>query len=226
MSEQLRFDILDHRPAMGRQDFFVSEANEAALAGIEAWGDWPMGKTILIGPEGAGKTHLAHVWAGISGAEIIAATDLPPQVERLSEAQAVAVEDADRIAGQGAAEEALFHLHNALAGRQAPLLITARSVPERWTLSLPDLKSRMAQCALLRMSPPDDVLLSAVMLKLAHDRNLAVRPATLAYAAARIDRSFAAAAAFIDALDAAAIDEQRAPTRDLARAVLARLDGT
>ena len=223
MSDQLRFD-LPHRTAMGRADFFQSDANATALAGIEAWREWPLGKMILIGPVGAGKTHLAHVWASLSGAQIVAAQDIVGQVETLAEARALAVEDADRIAGDRAAEEALFHLHNALAARGAALLITAREPPALWGLGLPDLQSRMAQTGLLRMEPPDDALLIAVMLKLSTDRDLAVRPPTLAYAAARIDRSFAAAADFVEALDAAAIDGQRAPTRELAKIVLSQKD--
>lgn len=219
MSDQLRFD-LPHHPAMGRDDFFASEANRVALSGIEDWGHWPLAKAILIGPEGAGKTHLAHVWARLSGAAIVAAEGVAAQTETLTEATALVVEDADRIAGDPSAEEALFHVHNALGQRGSALLITAREPPALWGLGLPDLSSRMAQAMLLRMEAPDDALLSAVMLKLSADRGLAVRPATLAYAAARIDRSFAAAARFVDALDAAAIDGQRAPTRELARRVL------
>jgi len=224
MSDQLRLD-LPHRPAMGRADFYQSEANARALAGIENWRDWPLAKMILIGPEGAGKTHLAHVWASLSQAEIVAAEALPGRVEGLQDAIALVVEDADRIAGDRASEEALFHLHNALGQRAAPLLITAREPPALWGLGLPDLHSRMAQAGLLRMEPPDDALLSAVMLKLSHDRGLAVRPATISYAVARIDRSVAAAAAFIEALDAAAIDGQRPPTQALAKIVLSQLDG-
>lgn len=219
MSDQLRLP-LPHRPAMGRSDFFVSDANRGALAGIEDWRNWPLAKMILIGPEAAGKTHLAHVWAQLSGAEIIAANAIVNEVERLAASQALVVEDVDRVAGDRPAEEALFHVHNALGQAGAPLLITGREPPALWCLSLPDLKSRMAQTGLLRMEAPDDALLSAVMLKLSADRGLAVRPPTLSFAAARIDRSFTAAAAFIDALDAAAIDGQRAPTRELARLVL------
>lgn len=223
MSDQLRFD-LPHRAAMGWADFFESDANRVALAGIKDWANWPLSKMILVGPEGAGKTHLAHVWSALSDAEIVPANGLADQAERLSLAAALAVEDADQMAGDPGLEEALFHIHNALAAREAPLLITAREPPALWGLNLPDLNSRMAQAALLRMEAPDDALLIAVMLKLSTDRGLAVRPATLAYAAARIDRSFKAAAEFIDALDTAAIDGQRAPTRDLAKTVLSQSD--
>lgn len=218
---------LPHRVAMGREDFFVSDANAAALRGIERWNDWPTSKMLLIGPEGSGKTHLAHVWAALSGARLVTAAHLTfDEVENLTDAPAIVVDDADVVAGDALAEEALFHLHNALAARSAPLLITSRQAPSRWGLRLPDLASRMAQAGLLKLSPPDDALLSAVMLKLCSDRDLAVQPATLTYAAARIERSFEAAGRFIEALDAAAIDGQRAPTLDLARHVLARLGPT
>jgi hypothetical protein len=66
MAEQLVFD-LPVRPAMGRDDFFVTGSNAAALAQVDGWRDWPFGKLVLVGPEGAGKTHLAHVWAAGAG---------------------------------------------------------------------------------------------------------------------------------------------------------------
>ena len=82
MAEQLVFD-LPVRPAMGRDDFFVSASNEAALARVDAWREWSFGKLVLAGPEGAGKTHLVHVWAGQSGARIILASDLMATRRRL-----------------------------------------------------------------------------------------------------------------------------------------------
>lgn len=223
MARQLVFD-LPIRPAMGRADFFVSDANRVAVAGIDAWRDWPFAKMILVGPEGAGKTHLAHVWAGMAGAEVVAARDLPARAEAVLQAPALAVEDADRVAGDGAAEEALFHLHNALAGRAAPLLITARDAPERWGLGLPDLASRMAQAGVLRMAAPDDTLLAAVMLKQAMDRGLGLSPATVGFAVGQIERSFASVAGFVAALDARALSEKRPATREMAREVLAARD--
>ena len=67
MAEQLSFD-LPVRAALGREDFFVSPANAEAVAMVEGWQGWPSRKLVLTGPAGAGKTHLAHVWAGLAGA--------------------------------------------------------------------------------------------------------------------------------------------------------------
>ena len=75
MTRQLAFD-LPVGEAYRRADFFISPANAEALSGVEAWRDWPAGKMLLIGPIGAGKTHLAHLWAETAGAKIIAARNL------------------------------------------------------------------------------------------------------------------------------------------------------
>ena len=67
MSEQLIFD-LPQKTAFGREDFFVSPSNDLAVRTIENWQDWPLGKLVLCGPKGSGKSHLAHIWAEDVGA--------------------------------------------------------------------------------------------------------------------------------------------------------------
>jgi len=222
MPEQLVLD-LPFRAAMGRDDFFVSDANAAAVAGIDGWRDWPGAKMLLVGPRGAGKTHLAHVFAAQTGARILSAADLPmadPATE--AEAKALVVEDADTLAGDLPAEEALFHLHNAAAARGTALLVTAAAAPQRWGLRLPDLQSRMQQAGQLTLAAPDDALVTAVLIKLAADRQMALTPALLAYILPRIDRSLAFVQAFVAALDAEALAAKQKPGTRHVRAVLAR----
>lgn len=218
MSEQLTFD-LPVREALGREDFFVSQANATALAALDGWADWPQGKIALVGPAAAGKSHLARVWAAEASATILSAreleaADLPALGPR------VVVEDADEIAGQRPAEEALFHLHNLTAAQGGRLLVTARTPPNRWPIALPDLASRMQATALARLDPPDDALLSAVLMKLFADRQLAVPPAVLSYLAPRIERSFAAARDAVERIDAYALAQRRPITRPLAALAL------
>ena len=50
MATQLSFD-LPSKTALGREDFFVSPANAAAVALIESWPDWPSRKLLLTGQE-------------------------------------------------------------------------------------------------------------------------------------------------------------------------------
>jgi len=222
MAEQLVLD-LPFRAAMGRDDFFVSVANAAAVAGIDTWRDWPGGKMLLVGPPGSGKTHLAHVFAAQTGARILTAAELPTaDPAALAEAPALVVEDADRVAGEARGEEALFHLHNAAAGRGTALLLTAGGPPQRWGLGLPDLQSRMQQAGHLTLSAPDDALIAAVLVKLAADRQMALTPALLSYILPRIDRSLAFVRDFVSALDAEALASKRKPGTRHVKAVLAR----
>ena len=218
MAEQLAFD-LPVREALGREDFLVAPANALALDAIDGWRGWPGGKLVLTGPAGAGKTHLAHVWAAETGARVVAATALDP-AETLAAAGRVVVEDAERIAGDRAAEEALFHLHNMLAADDGRLLLTARRAPAHWPLVLPDLASRVQAAGIARLETPDDALLSALIVKLFADRQIAVSPALVRYLVARMERSFAAARALVAALDARALERGRPVTRALAAELL------
>ncbi|MDU8945356.1 P-loop NTPase family protein [Ovoidimarina sediminis] len=217
---QLTFD-LPVREARGLADFFVSPANETALAAIEGWEDWPFGKLVLTGPQGAGKTHLAHVWATLSGAEVLPAFDLrESDVPALSDARAIALEDMDR----GPLDErAIFHLHNMLAERGRALLMTARVPPRDWNLQLPDLFSRVSAATVVSVSAPDDALLQAVLIKQFTDRQLSVSPDLIGWLLRRIDRSFDAARRAVETLDAAALAEGRPVTRAFAARLLDNL---
>jgi chromosomal replication initiation ATPase DnaA len=218
-SRQLVFD-LPARTALGREDFFVSPANAQAVALIEGWRDWPARKLVLAGPRGAGKTHLVHVWAALTGAPIVAAGDLGgADIDALA-AGPVAVEDADGIAGHAEAEAALFHLHNLVLAEGHALLVSATAPPRHWGLALPDLASRMEAMLLARLGPPDDALLAAVLAKLFADRQLAPAPDCVPYLARRIERTFDAARATVAEIDARALATGRAITRQLAAEVL------
>lgn len=214
---QLTFD-LPVREARGLSDFFVSPANEIALAAIEGWRNWPLGKLVLTGPKGAGKTHLAHVWASLSDAAVLSAGALrEADVPGLTEGGAVVLEDADRGIGD---ERAVFHLHNLLAERSGALLITACSPPRDWGLELPDLVSRISAATVVTVAPPDDALLQAILVKQFTDRQIQVSPDLITWLLRRIDRSFDAARRTVEVLDAAALAEGRPVTRTLARRLL------
>lgn len=220
MPRQLVLD-LPVRPALGRGDFFVSPANRLALAQVESDASWPQGKLVLAGPGGSGKTHLVHVWAHDTGARIVDAAGIAgADLADLARAPRIAVEDADRIAGDRAAETALFHLHNLIAAAGGRLLVTARSAPLHWRLGLPDLESRLGAAAVARIDAPDDALLAAILVKLFADRQLAVPPALVPWLVRRMERSTAAARDLVGAIDSRALAEARPITRGLVAEVL------
>ena len=206
---------LPWREARGRADFLVTPSNATALAALDGWAGWPGQKAVLTGAEGAGKTHLANVWATASGALVVNAADLGAADLPALARTGLAVEDADRAPGLGT-QTALFHLHNLLAERRLPLLVTARTPPRDWGTTLPDLASRMQAAPLIRLDPPDDTLLRAVMVKQFADRQIAVSPQVIDFLIPRMTRSLAAVRELVAALDARALAEGRAVTRQMA----------
>lgn len=219
MARQLGLD-LPSRTALGRDAFYVAPSNAMALAMVDNWQSWAGGKLVLTGPTGAGKTHLTHVWADMTAAVIILAKDLPNADIPALATGAIAVEDVPHIADNPAAQTALFHLHNLVLAEGHPLLLTGTPPVPRWKLTLPDLASRVAAATAVALDPPDDTLLSAVLVKLLADRQLTPKPDLVPYLLSRMDRSFAAAIALIDQLDAASLALQRPITRPLAASVL------
>lgn len=219
MSTQLGFD-LPSRAALGRAAFFVSPSNAMALAMIDGWQSWAGRKLALCGPEGAGKTHLTHVWAEIAGAQIIAASDITAQnVPELATSH-IAVEDVPAIAQDAEAQTALFHLHNLTLADGNALLLTGAAPVQHWGLTLPDLVSRLRGTTAVTLEAPDDTLLAAVLVKLLADRQLTPKPDLIPYLLTRIDRSFASAIRVIEQLDTASLALKRPVTRALAVQVL------
>lgn len=216
MPRQLSFDW-PMRVALGVGDFFVTPANERAFARIRAPEGWPEGKLALIGPPGSGKTHLARVFAEAAGAVTLAAADLPETFAPPA-TRDVVVEDLTGLPKR--AEETLFHLHNHLRHTGGRLLMTATRPPALWSISLPDLASRMQATDTVTIDDPDDALLEAVLMKHFNDRQLSPSPALVRYLAPRIERSFAAAARIVARLDAEAMAQGREITPKLAMELL------
>ena len=222
MAEQLPLD-LPLRPALGRSEFAVSSANSDAMRLVEGWETWPQGKLVLYGPEGSGKTHLAHVWADLAGAVVLQAnaSEIPKTT-----AKCVVVEDVPEIGGDIALEEALFHLHNRILAQNGRLLLTGQAPPGTWPIALPDLASRMQGTLSVALDPPDEDLLSFILLKLFADRQLTPSPKALATLVLHMERSFAEAGRLVADMDRRALVGRRRISDALAREVLGLSDAT
>lgn len=227
--EQLVLD-LPSRAALGREDFFEAPSNAMALSALDAWPNWEFGKLALCGPVSSGKSHLVQVWASRSGGIVLDAANIANyDFERFDQAKAVAIEDIDTLAdmpgkAKDRAEERLFHLHNSILGKGGTLLVTGVNAPSRWNIRLPDLVSRLAAANVAKLEAPDDMLLSAVMVKQFADRQINVSPDLITYLIPRIDRSFAEVKAVVERLDRAGLSKKRAITPRLAGEVLRESD--
>lgn len=205
---------LDHATSFAREDFLVGPSNEAALALIDRWPDWPNHIVALVGPEGSGKSHLASIWAAVAGARVLSAkllgdSDLPS-------ALATGALVLEGLEPDGLDELALFHLLNLAREERSFVLVTARRQPAAFAVSIRDLGSRLRAVPVVTLSPPDDALLRSLIVKLAADRQLNVDEPLVNYIANRIERSFTAARAAVKRLDEEAMGRHRPVTRALA----------
>lgn len=219
MAEQLTFD-LPANVRLGAADFFVSDANEQAFAMVLAPLAWPDGKLALVGPPGSGKTHLARVFAAQTAAVVLSASDIQPDAP-LPETPIV-IEGCDLL--PASCEEWLFHTHNHLRAMGLPLLVTGRSAPARWNITLPDLASRLSAATTITIGTPDAPLLTAVLLKHFQDRQLAPTPDATAYLIKHLPRSFEAVRDTVEHLDEQALAQSKALTRPFVRRVLDNLE--
>lgn len=211
--EQLPLD-LGHRTAMGRADFLIAPSNQDAVAWIDLWPEWPAPALVLYGPVASGKSHLAAVWRDQSGAEKIPADEISEQSVQTIAARAkhIMIDDADRLLGAPAGENALFHLYNIFKEEKRSMLLTMQDAPVRKAFALPDLASRLRAAPSVAIREPDDALLAAVLIKLFNDRQLRVGEDVINYILPRVERSFESVSALVDAIDRKALQEKRTIT--------------
>ncbi len=221
MSEPRQLPLaLDQRPALGREALAVGACNAEAVAWIDAWPAWPAPAVVVHGPAGGGKTHLVHAFAEKSGAAVMTGARLAEaDAPALAAAGAVAVDDADGVAGT-AGEQPLLHLYNLMNEQGGALFLTARTPVRDWPLRLPDLASRLRAAPTAAITLPDDALFAAVLQKLFADRQLDPGEAVINYLLTHMERSFAAARNLVAAADRRALAERKGITVPLVRGVL------
>jgi chromosomal replication initiation ATPase DnaA len=217
--QQLAFE-LPHRQALGVEDFLVSHSNDAAVALVDRWPEWPVGAAVIAGPAGSGKSHLANVWRLKSNAGVIDACDCTiARVPELAAHGALVVEDISRTRD----EQALFHLLNLVREQRLAMLLTADAAPGDLDIALPDLRSRLKALPFASIAPADDGLLRVVLVKLFADRQLTVDPQIIAYLLARMERSLEAARQLVAEVDRQALMMKRGVTRAVAAAAFESL---
>jgi chromosomal replication initiation ATPase DnaA len=214
---QLAF-VLPHAESLTRDNFLEGPANEAGLALIDRWPEWPNRIMLLVGSEGSGKSHLAAIWAEQAGARSISAHALTATaVPGALATGALVVED---LKSPDVDERALFHLMNLAREEEAFVLITARIPASALQFELRDLRSRLRAVPTVSLLPPDDQLFRALIVKFCADRQLAVDETVVSYLTTRIERSYAAVRQAVELLDTEALRLGRPVTRALAAELL------
>ena len=215
-------------PPDQRLDTFVAPP-QGAIAQLQALaagasGDW----IYLSGPAGSGKTHLALAAcaAAESAGQRAAYFPLKAAAGRVGEAlealqaDLFAIDGLEAVAGRGADELALFEFHNRARAGGVRVLYAATSVPDALGLCLPDLRSRLGQCARIGLAALDDAGRRTVLRARADRRGLAMDEAALDWLLERVGRDLASLTARLDTLDRLSLAAKRRITVPFLRHVL------
>lgn len=195
-----------------RDDILVGPGNQQAVAFLDSWPHWVSPGAVLFGPSGAGKTHLARVWAEMAGAPVYEAgtlsdlTDIP---------EGPLVIENVRLPNEGL-ERVLF----ALIERGQPLLLTAVEPPTHWRVRLPDLVSRCRALLSFGLWAPDESLLESLAEKLFAVRQLNVPKAVVTEMIRALERSPEAIRDFVAKADREALARHRPVSVSLVRQLL------
>lgn len=227
--QQLPLD-LKFAPAMGREDFVVSESNRYAVHMIESWpqGWAPFPALTIYGPKGSGKSHLAAVWQSRSQARLINAEEFRNcDISALLEARVnLVIDQLEQLIGHRDQEEKLFHLYNGFKQEQLYLLGLSDKSPEHLTFLVQDLASRLRASQSAEIKAPDDDLLRRVLVKRFIDQNLDIGEDGINYILIRMERDWDALDKLVNDIRLAATVQKRADvTIPLLRSVLAEHSG-
>ncbi len=217
IDRQLALDVAALKPRYGRADFEIGVSNRAAISAVDAFVKAREPALAICGPTGAGKTHLAHILAAENGGAVLdasAVSDLSAEKGGL-----VVVDNAELFADP---KQLLALVENSRAAG-AKLALAGRGRPAAWAKGLEGLATRLEAMTRASLEEPDEALMRAVIGRRIIERQWRAREGVAAYAAPRLPRTFAAAAAFVDAVGAAAIAAGTPINLPLARKVLADL---
>ena len=187
---------LNLRPAARQSfsNFHVTPGNQAAVTMLRARDRWPSAAVLILGPTGAGKTHLGQAWLAKTGGEFI--------------------DDA-----QDADETALFDaINRALAGQISGLVLASALPPTEWGVSMPDLKSRLNAMPTLNLAEHDEASLEPILRELFEQAGRVVGQDVVTFVLRQCERSVEALRELVLELDVAAGSKKA----DLTKAFVAK----
>lgn len=217
-SPQMRLSLRRETTA-DKASFVLGDSNRAAAEALAAWPDAATHVLALVGPAGAGKSHLGAIWAARTGAATVAGAEAALLDLPALEGRAVFLDDADE-----ADDETLFHLLNLAQSSGGALLMASGEPPALWETPLKDLRSRLDAARVVRVEAPDDQVLAAVLRRLFSERAITPADDLIDYLVRRIERSVPAARELVERLDQES--GARPVNRTLARQILDQTDET
>jgi DnaA family protein len=218
-------------PAHQRFDSFSIGANGVALDLLRAAAHMQDTTPLFLhGAVGSGRTHLliaacaaandaGHTAQYLSLASLRAQRDAA--IRGFGGSDLLALDEVDAIAGDRAAEHALFDLYNRCRAEHSVLLFAATLPPAQLGIGLPDLVSRLSACTQVGLKPLDEPSRRELLRQRAHARGIELDDAVLDWLFARARRDLASLFGTLDRIDHASLAAKRRVTVPFLRSLLA-----
>jgi DnaA family protein len=204
------------------EHFYPGQANAAGLAMVERASVQPGAPWVyLAGAAGSGKTHLLIAACQAANDAGLTAQYLPLRNARgplevairgVGGSDLLCMDDLDTLAGNREAEVALFETYNRCADAGHTMIFAAEASPSVLAVGLPDLRSRLGQCAQALLQPLDDAERRVVLQGQARIRGITLDEPVLDWLFARHARDLGALLDLLDRLDRASLAAQRRVT--------------
>ena len=228
MSSQLPLAL--RWPAQQRFESFVTGAgNETALGLAREAAQGAVPWIYFAGPAGSGKSHLllaacAEASARNRHAQYVSLATLSGAPETalraLGGSDLLALDDIGAIAGDAAAEHALFDLYNRCKMEKSTLLFAALAPAAQLGLGLPDLVSRLSSCTQATLKPLDDGARREAVRQRAQARGLVLDDAVLDWLFTHAPRDLGSLTALLEHIDRETLAAQRRVTVPFLRKLL------
>ncbi|MDD3650017.1 DnaA regulatory inactivator Hda [Immundisolibacter sp.] len=186
----------------------------------------------LWGSPASGKTHLLHAALAAAAAHDQRAAYLPLRelraagavqaVSAFEQFDLVCVDDLDAVAGDEAAELALFHLYDRLRAAGGRLIVTASATPAALGLHRPELRSRLGWGVVCHLEPLGDADKRTLLLRRAAEQGLTLAEPVADYLLRHHSRDLRDLLTTLDRLERATLAAQRHPTLPFVRELLAQ----
>lgn len=214
-----------------RFDNFHGDRNTDAAKRLETVFHQPSGVPVVVlcGDSDTGKSHLLQAACHLGekrgkAAVCISIAELEPfgpeALSGLETHDIVCLDDVGRIAGQGAWEEAIFHLYNRIQDRRGQLLISLSDLPANLPFTLPDLISRFSHGLIIQLGIYRDEDRVKILMARAEKRGLVMADDVAGYIMRRAPRRLGDLLGILDILDENSLQAQRRLTIPFVKTVM------
>ena len=208
---------------------FIAGPNAGAVAVLrDLLAGRVRGVVYLWGGSGSGKSHLLEACCGdasvhgrpVAYLPLAGARVEPDMLNGLADIALLCIDDVDSVAGDGAWEEALFHLYNQAEQASCPMVLSASVAPRTAAWKLPDLASRLTAAVVWRLHALNDTECRAALQLHARERGFELSDGVVTFVMKRLRRDMLSLSTFLDRLDQSSLAAQRRVTVPFVKALL------